>query len=112
MDLITGIRKSKKNGDFTQSHLLRKTADKMVLYYALIFLMFLLDIISCLVLVEFDKPDFPFISAVLTFALVGVEAYSVWESADKKKQKQIKNGISATKNVIHEIKETINEIKE
>lgn len=87
VDLIAGIRKSRKNGiKITHSYGFRKTLNKLAKYFNLLLAANTLDagmIISGIPQYH-GLPMLPYVTAFMTMILCIVEGYSVWEKDEDK----------------------------
>lgn len=96
-DLWSGIRKSKKNGDFISSHGLRRTIDKMNKYYNILLIFILVDILQCFSIYSINnsyRKDywvFPFLTVAITIIIAAIEIKSIYENMDKKTQKDFRD---------------------
>lgn len=84
-DAFSGIYTAWKTNEPIRSHLLRKTIEKMCVYWFFQFLVAILGFIISLILPT--HYDLPYLSMVLAVAICGVELWSIYEN-----HKRIKNG--------------------
>lgn len=91
VDLVSGVRKAKIRGDYSGSKGYRRTVDKAVRYYNLLFALTIADVplmlsfhyLSCFYAVNW-LPVFPFFTFGGALGICGIEIKSVFEKADKK----------------------------
>lgn len=81
LDLGSGILAAKKNGEALQSHRLRKTIEKIVIYLLLAVLIFFIELFGTL----FPQYTMPFIGIVYAVGVGLVEGKSMVENARKMK---------------------------
>lgn len=84
IDLHFGIKKSKSIGEFTHSHGLQRTVQKVVNYLAMMLFMLMFDSINPLGLIHKNFNILPLASIVGCGILVWTEFISVREKADQK----------------------------
>lgn len=84
IDLHFGIKKSKSIGEFTHSHGLQRTVQKVVNYLAMMLFMLMFDSINPLGLIHANFNILPLASIVGCGILVWTEFISVREKADQK----------------------------
>jgi len=82
LDLWSGIRKAKKRGEFISSFGLRRTVNKAVKYFNLMFCFTLMDIVLLLI----DGINLPFATMVASVLVCIVEIKSIWEKFDQKEK--------------------------
>lgn len=87
IDLIFGIRKAKVNGIYTSSRGMRETTIKAGINYAVFVMTLIIDVINPLGL-HVALFQFPIFSTLWAAYIIGTEAYSVYEKADKKMRKK------------------------
>lgn len=91
IDLFTGIRKAKRNGDATTSNGLRKTCQKAIHYFVPLAAICILDLILCIM----PSYELPFGTIIYGVFCAGTEFFSVFENTHtKKERKQIVKSIS------------------
>lgn len=84
IDLYFGIKKSKLIGEFTHSHGLQRTVQKVVNYLAMMLFMLMFDSINPLGLIHANFNILPLASIVGCAILVWTEFISMREKADQK----------------------------
>lgn len=89
IDLVFGIKKSKKNGEFTHSFGLRQTVQKVVNYLAMMLFMLLFDSINPLGLIHQNFNVLPLASVIGCLILTWIEFISVREKSDQKYKRKI-----------------------
>lgn len=80
-DTISGIYTAKKTGEKLRSHRMRKTFEKMAVYW---FFQFLVAIVGVL-LSFFSWYDLPYLSIVLALSICFTEGLSMWEHSRRRK---------------------------
>lgn len=110
IDLYFGIKKSKELGVFTHSFGLRKTSEKIVEYFALMFFMLFLDVLNP-VFAYFDIVTLPLLSIFGAIVLIYTEWKSVREKADEKFRYALKQNSSELIKFVQENREFIEELK-
>jgi hypothetical protein len=84
IDLFFGIKKSKSTGEFTHSHGLQRTVQKVINYLAMMLFMLMFDAISPLGLIHDKFNILPLASIVGCIILVWTEFISVREKSEEK----------------------------
>ena len=112
LDLWDGVYTAKTTHQRIHSHKLRVTIDKISEYWRLLMVGFIIDTIGVL----FPVYSLPFLSIIFCIGLVGVEAKSMLEHAQRRKSKALeaKEIISmvidcATEGDAHSVLEKVNE---
>lgn len=94
IDFITGVRKSKRNGEFSGSEGVRRSVPKFLQYCGVLTFGFLFDVIISAYGVHIQAG-----TAIMAIILIGIEFYSAfYENSDDKLQKRIRReaGTAAT----------------
>lgn len=84
VDLYFGIKKSRQAGEFTHSHGLQRTVQKVVNYLAMMLFMLMFDSINPLGLIHTNFSVLPLASIVGCTILVWTEFISVREKSEQK----------------------------
>jgi len=87
-DLISGIRKAKKNGFLRSSKGLRRTVKKIAEYYNLMFVVSIIDCVQMVAIHQcgFDIPRLPVFSYAATIFLCIIELKSIYERRSDKER--------------------------
>ena len=88
IDLIAGVWKAKTLGYLITSDGLKRTVNKMVYYYMLMFFASMMDIAAC----SAEWLTIPYISILFCLFILFIEAKSVFERANEKERKRLMNG--------------------
>lgn len=88
IDLFTGLYKSKKIGYLLTSDGLKRTANKLVLYYSLMTFGAMIDISAF----GLEIISIPYVSATFCLFVLVIEGKSVLERANEKERKRILDG--------------------
>lgn len=93
LDLWSGIRKSKKKGNFCSSFGLRKTVDKLSKYFNMMLILSIVDALQIVAIayMQMKLPQFPFLTLLAAIFVAFIEVKSVYEKTEKKEQAKIKD---------------------
>lgn len=93
LDLQSGIRKAKKAGKYRSSKKLRRTFDKIVSYYTVVFFGTLVDILQVfgLCCLGWSFPKFPFVTFIAVLGVGVIEFKSIVEKMEDKERAQIQD---------------------
>ena len=92
IDLVTGLNKAKKNGVIRSSYGYRRTVEKLVQYYSLIFALIVIDCMHIASIWYIDKFHgyniimFPFATLIGTLCIIMIEVKSIYEKAEDKQR--------------------------
>lgn len=98
LDLLSGIKKAKLNGEHTTSYGYRRTVNKIISYYLFLFGMTLIDVLQMLTICQINErcscriPLIPIITYLTGIFVVFIEIKSVYENHDKKMRNNLENG--------------------
>lgn len=81
IDLITGVRAAKKVGEPIRSHILRRTINKIIDYYMVVFFGVMIDVIGLF----FPWYNIPYACIIATLAVLVIEGRSMLENLTKAK---------------------------
>ena len=96
LDMWAGIRKAKTRGEKIMSNKMKRTADKIARYYNCILAMMVLDVIQITAFVflylynGWNAYTFPFFTLCSVVFVAAIEIKSIYEPADVKEHKQMK----------------------
>lgn len=100
LDLNSGIKKAKKRNEYVSSYKLRRTLEKLRLYFSVTLISVLIDCVQmffCYIHNQQTKGPvwwmLPIATGVVTLFIAFLEGKSIKEKAEKKEQKEIKEGI-------------------
>lgn len=103
LDYWAGIRKAKKRGEIIHSNKMKRTVDKISRYYNAILAMLVVDCIQMsafmFLYIYYDwKPyTFPVFTLTAIMFVAFIEIKSIYEPADKKESREIKEVIELAK---------------
>ena len=110
IDLVAGVWKAKTLGYLITSDGLKRTVNKMVYYYMLMFFASMMDIAAC----SAEWLTIPYISILFCLFILFIEAKSVFERANEKERKRLLNAakevtaiIASDENFVKTIHESI-----
>jgi hypothetical protein len=110
-DLRSGIKKAKQRQEFRSSYGYRRTVEKAVKYFNFLVFGLLFDVLQitvCYLLREqvgANLPLIPFVSIVFAAGVLIIEIKSVYEKAEDKTKKEIKEAAITAKQVVKIIKD-------
>ncbi len=103
IDLAFGIKKAKELGVYRTSEGFKQTTKKAGLYYSVLLMTFFIDAICNIAALYLDVFKYPLFSGLWSIYIIGTEAYSMYEKADKKmrrrKEQQAKELLELMKNL-------------
>lgn len=112
VDLIFGIRESKKEGVYTHSNGLRQTTAKLSSYLSLILIAFVLDAINPLFVYMSNVPHLPMLTILVSMFFIFTEWISIREHTSKGMRKKFRQTPIEVKEMLKDIKDIKNDIKE
>ncbi|MDE6377647.1 MAG: phage holin family protein [Duncaniella sp.] len=86
-DLVSGVRKARREGDPCSSHGLRRTVSKLSSYYLLLFCLSVVDGMALAAIVTLDAlghptiPPFPWLTSAGALSLALIEVVSIVENS-------------------------------
>lgn len=101
-DLVSGIRKAKKRGEFRSSFGLRKTIQKIGQYFNV---MVVLTIMDCLIMLlqikgDLEIPIFPYLTFVGSLLVGIIEVGSIYEKAEDKEKVRANEAINLLSTIV------------
>jgi F0F1-type ATP synthase assembly protein I len=125
LDLASGVRKAKQNGNYIYSYKMRRTVDKFLKYYSFMALAAFFDIIQMLCILNInEQADKRFVVTPIFVLLVTlicflIEIKSIKEKASVKQQKEIDEGMQTFLKIMkamsskemNELIDTINKVR-
>lgn len=96
IDLFVGVHKAKQRGEYRTSKKYRKTVDKLVMYYGLLFAATIIDALQMLTIHVLNNASGLSVWMVPAFTLLGtlflcfIELTSIYERADQKTKETAK----------------------
>lgn len=100
LDLNSGIRKAKKRGEFVSSYKMRRTLEKLRLYLSVTLIAVMIDIVQIFFIYIHNCQAtgkiwwmLPIATGIVSLFIVFLEGKSIKEKADKKDQKDVKEGM-------------------
>ena len=109
LDLVLGIKESRKQGHFTHSYGLRRTIEKLTSYLALVIIGFVIDAINP-IFFYWGVHHLPLASVILAFALIYTEGISIKEHLSDGTRKKMRNMPRELRAIMREIKEVKDEV--
>ena len=98
LDLIAGVKKAKRNENYTTSYGYRRTITKVAGYFLFLFGMTIIDVLQMLTIYQLNQrtgcsiPLIPLITYLTGIFVVFIEMKSVYENYDKKTRNTLKCG--------------------
>lgn len=111
VDLIFGIRESKKQGIYTHSQGLRQTTAKLSSYLSLILIAFVLDAINPLFVFIGNVPHLPILTILVSMFFIFTEWISIREHTSKGMRKKFRQTPMEMREMLKEIKDIKDDIK-
>lgn len=111
VDLLFGIRESKKQGIYTHSQGLRKTTAKLSSYLSLILVAFVLDSINPLFVFISSVPHLPILTILVSMFFIFTEWISIREHTSKGMRKKFRQTPVQMREMLKEIKDIKDDIK-
>lgn len=111
VDLIFGIRESKKQGIYTHSQGLRQTTAKLSSYLSLILVAFVLDSINPLFIFVDAFPYLPILTILVSMFFIFTEWISIREHTSKGMRKKFRRTPVEMREMLKEIKDIKDDIK-
>lgn len=103
-DFITGYRSAIRRKEATTSKAMKKTIEKIILYYSCVLLLILADICICYFQFVYYDRMFPFLTSIGVLFILFREIKSVYENTSKKIQRKINEDFEDSKKLIETIK--------
>lgn len=113
IDTATGVRKAHRIGRKIQSSILRRVFAKLLVYYGLIIMFSLLDVLLFIVDIEqhFGLKELPYMTILGCFGAVITEAWSVWENMPRHDQASIQASLSKSKDLLAQTTALVKELQ-
>ncbi len=111
IDLGFGIRKAKEMGMYRSSTGLKQTTKKALLYYSVLLMAFLIDSICNIGALYIEAFKYPLFSMLWAVYIIGTEAYSMYEKADKKMRQRKEQQAKEMLEMMGSLRETYDKLK-
>ena len=95
-DLVSGLRKAKRNGNSTRSRALRRTVDKLARYYNVLAILTVVDAMQITgsfymrIIEGYDIPTIPIFTLVGSLGMAIIEVKSIFENGNDKEKEDAK----------------------
>lgn len=100
LDLNCGIKKAKKRGEYVSSYKMRRTLEKLRLYLSVTLIAVMIDIAQMFFVYIHNQQTkgaiwwiLPVATGIVSMFIVFLEGKSIKENAEKKDQKEVKEGL-------------------
>ena len=113
IDTATGVQKAHRKGRKIQSSILRRVFAKLLVYYGLIIMFTLGDILLFISDLELmlSIPELPYLTIIGCVGAVATEGWSVWENMPRHDTTSIKQSVKQTQELARAIAKAVEEIK-
>ena len=117
LDLISGISKAKRRGKLRSSYALRKTVDKLVRYFSMVFAITAIDVVQMLAISQWDLatghkiPCLPFLTFIAAMFVGFIELKSIYENGDAKEQARIEDAADDIGKLVAKFPEIVEELR-
>jgi hypothetical protein len=111
IDLGFGIKKAKELGVYRSSTGLKQTTKKAGLYYSVLLMTFFIDAICNIAALYLDVFKYPLFSMLWSIYIIGTEAYSMYEKADKKMRQRKEQQARELLEMMTKLRENYDKIK-
>lgn len=102
-DFITGYRAAIRRKEATTSKAMKKTIEKIILYYSCVLLLILADICICYFQFVYYDRMFPFLTSIGVLFILFREIKSIYENTSKKTQEKIKQDAECAESIYNKL---------
>ena len=113
IDTATGVQKAHRMGRKIQSSILRRVFAKLLVYYGLIIMFTLGDVLLFISDLELrlSIPELPYLTIIGCVGAVATEGWSVWENLPRPDTTSIKQSVKQTQELARAIAKAVEEIR-